>query len=117
MVFDALHVATKSICVLTKGRPDTTSADSHSKQVSMSAFYVSGAGPSQRHGIAHDSFADEGLTQPAKKKKVSEEGFTSKKVRVQDFYVKVSRSQVQMRLLECTGEVSPIVDLFLRSAS
>ncbi|DBA99040.1 TPA: hypothetical protein ACH3X1_014181 [Trebouxia sp. C0004] len=31
-----------------------------------------GAGPSQRHGIPHDSFADEGLSQPAKKRKVSE---------------------------------------------
>ena len=117
MVDDALHVATKSICVLTKGRPDAKTADSHSAQVIMNASYVSGAGPSQRHGIPHDSFADEGLSQPAKKRKVSEEGFTSKKVRIQDFYVKVNRSQVHMRLLQCTHEVSLIADLFLRSAS
>ena len=94
-----------------KGRPDTKTADSHSKQDLMSAFYFSGAGPS------HGSFANEGLSQPAKKRKVSEEGFTSKKVRIQDFYVKANRSQVHTRLLQCASEVSLIVDLFLRSAS
>lgn len=117
MVFYALHVAIKSICVLIKGIPDTKIADSHCKQVSMSAFYVSDVGPSQRNGIQHDSFVDEGLSQPAKKRKVSEEGFTSKKVRIQDFFVKENRSQVHMRLLQCTSEVLLIVDLFLRSAS
>ena len=63
--------------------------------MSINEPVVSGAGAAQLYNNPHDSLADEGPSQPAKKRKVSEkEGSTAQKVRPQDFYVKKNRSEV-----------------------
>lgn len=60
------------------------------------AVDVAGAGPSQQHkhlleGLSEE---DECLPPPAKKRMITEEGSNTKKLRLQDYYVKQKRSEV-----------------------